>query len=251
MALQNELMGKVVMITGASSGIGEITARYLAAAGAQVVLGARRVERLEAIADEIAEMGGEAVWYETDVTVQEDLEGLVEEALDAFGQIDVMINNAGLMPLSFLRNVKVDEWSEMVDVNIKGVLYGMAAVIPTMLEQGYGHIINMASVAAHSVFPTGAVYCATKHAVRAVTDGLFQELGGVIKATLISPGPVDTELLDRISSPRLEESMREIYSTAIEPEAVARAVLYAIAQPDDVTVGEVIIRPSKAGSVQR
>lgn len=251
MTATNELIDKVVIITGASSGIGEITARHLAAAGARVVLGARRVDRLEAIAAEIAETGGQVTWYETDVRVQDDLEGLVDEALDAFGRVDVLVNNAGLMPLSFLRDLKVDEWTEMVDVNIKGVLHGMAAVMPVMLEQGYGHIINIASVAAHTVFPTGAVYCATKYAVRALTEGLFQEMGGAIKATLISPGPVDTELLDRISDARLEASMRQVYSTAIEPEAVARAILFAIEQPADVTVGEIIIRPSTSGAARR
>lgn len=251
MTATNELIDKVVIITGASSGIGEITARQLAAAGARVVLGARRVDRLEAIAAEIAETGGQVTWYETDVRVQDDLEGLVDEALDAFGRVDVLVNNAGLMPLSFLRDLKVDEWTEMVDVNIKGVLHGMAAVMPVMLEQGYGHIINIASVAAHTVFPSGAVYCATKYAVRALTEGLFQEMGGAIKATLISPGPVDTELLDRISDTRLEASMRQVYSTAIEPEAVARAILFAIEQPADVTVGEIIIRPSTSGAARR
>lgn len=241
----------VVVITGASSGIGEITARMLAARGAKVVMGARRVDRLDAIATEIAEAGGEASWYETDVTEPEDLVGLVDEAIESFGRVDVLVNNAGLMPLSFLRNAKIDEWDEMIDVNIKGVLYGIAAVMPVMQEQKQGHIINMASVAAHSVFPSGAVYCATKHAVRAITEGLLQEAAGMIKATLISPGPVDTELLDTISDERLESSMRQIYSTAIEPEAVARSVIYAIEQPFDVTISEIIIRPSAPGSVKR
>lgn len=251
MATTDEKIDQVVVITGASSGIGEITARMLAARGAKVVLGARRVDRLDAIATEISEAGGEVSWYETDVTEPDDLLGLIDEALESFGRVDVLINNAGLMPLSFLRDAKVDEWDEMIDVNIKGVLYGIAAAMPVMLEQGRGHIINMASVAAHSVFPSGSVYCATKHAVRAITEGLLQEAAGQIKATLISPGPVDTELLDTISDERLEGSMRQVYSTAIEPEAVARAVIFAIEQPFDVTVSEIIIRPSAPGKTGR
>jgi NADP-dependent 3-hydroxy acid dehydrogenase YdfG len=243
---EDSISGKVVVITGASSGIGEITARMLADRGASVMLGARRIDRLTEIVSEIEETGGQAACLETDVTRPDQVNDLLDEAVELFGKVDVLINNAGLMPLSHLRTLKVAEWDAMIDVNIKGVLYGIASALPYMQEQGFGHIINIASIAGHQVFPTGAVYCATKFAVRAITEGLRQEMTGRIKATLISPGPVETELLDHISDVRVEEGMRQIYCSAIDPEAVARAILFAIEQPDDVLIGEIIVRPAVA-----
>ncbi len=191
--------GKVVVITGASSGIGEATARLLAQRGARLVVGARRTERLEALVSAIRAQGGTAEYQAVDVTKREEVEALVQLARRTYGCIDVLINNAGIMPLSLLDQLKVDEWDRMIDVNVKGVLYGIAAALPLMKEQKSGHVINIASAAGLAVFPTGAVYCATKFAVRALSEGLRLEVGGDIRVTVVTPGIVKSELASTIS----------------------------------------------------
>ncbi|WP_404298556.1 SDR family oxidoreductase [Halomonas sp.] len=240
-----EINGKVVIITGASSGLGEATAHRLAKGGAKLVLGARREERLEALRDAIVEQGGEAIYRVTDVTDREQVEALATAAKEAYGRIDVLVNNAGVMPLSPLDQLKVDEWEQMIDVNIKGVLYGVAAVLPTMREQHAGHIINLSSVAGHVVFPSAAVYCATKYAVKAISEGIRQEGGEEIRSTNISPGAVATELTTTISDSDTAKNVNELYEMAIDADAIARAITYAIEQPADVDVNELIIRPTK------
>ena len=234
---------KVVAITGASSGIGEAAARRLAAEGARIVIGARRTDRLERLAGEIREAGGEVRIQALDVTRREDVAAFVELARSAFGRLDVMVNNAGVMPLSTLDALKVDEWDRMVDVNIKGVLYGIAAALPVMLGQGRGQIVNVSSIGGHRVSPTAAVYCATKFAVRAISDGLRQETDR-LRVTVISPGVTTSELADTISDEGAREAMRAFRAVAIEADAVARAIAYAIAQPDDVDVSEIVVRPT-------
>ncbi|MFC2990498.1 SDR family oxidoreductase [Halomonas tibetensis] len=241
----SEINGKVVIITGASSGLGEATAHRLAKGGAKLVLGARREERLEALRDAIVEQGGEAIYRVTDVTDREQVEALATAAKEAYGRIDVLVNNAGVMPLSPLDQLKVDEWEQMIDVNIKGVLYGVAAVLPTMREQHAGHIINLSSVAGHVVFPSAAVYCATKYAVKAISEGIRQEGGEEIRSTNISPGAVATELTTTISDSDTAKNVNELYEMAIDADAIARAITYAIEQPADVDVNELIIRPTK------
>lgn len=238
--------GKVVVITGASSGLGEAAARHLAENGARVVLAARRTERLETLADEIAEQGGEALPVTTDVTERGQVQDLVEAAVDEFGRIDVMLNNAGIMPASRLDRLKVDEWDQMIDVNIKGVLYGIAAALPYMREQEAGHIINVASDAGHKVHPTEAVYAATKHAVRALSEGLRQEVKPYgLRTTIISPGAVESELPEKISDDDVAEEMRELYEDhAISADSFARAVGFAIEQPENVDVNEILYRPT-------
>jgi NADP-dependent 3-hydroxy acid dehydrogenase YdfG len=240
---KNMSHNKVVLITGASSGIGAGIARELGAAGAKVVLGARRTDRLEALAEEIRSKGGEVLTRRLDVTSRADVAAFAQAAREAFGRIDVIINNAGVMPLSLMSSMKVDEWDRMVDVNIKGVLYGIAAVLPEMTERGAGHIINIASVGALSVVPTAAVYCATKYAVRAISDGLRQE-NSKIRVTCICPGVVESELADTITDPVAAEAMRTYRAIALKPDAIGRAVLYAINQPDDVDVNDIVIRPT-------
>lgn len=234
--------GKSIIITGASSGIGEAAARLLAKKGAKLTLAARREDRLTALTDEIRQQGGTACSIVTDVTQQSQVEAMVATAISHYGKVDVLINNAGLMPLSFFSQAKTDEWERMVDVNIKGVLFGIGAVIGLMREQKSGHIINLASIAAHNVFPTGGVYCATKHAVRALTEGLRQE-ETTIRTTLISPGPVKTELPDTISDPGLNQGVNKAYETAIEADVIAEAITYAIEQPESVDTSEIILRP--------
>jgi len=241
----SEIHDKVVIITGASSGLGEATARRLAKSGAKVMLAARREDRLVALRDAIVEQGGDAMYKVTDVTDREQMQALAQATLDAYDRIDVLVNNAGLMPLSPLDKLKVDEWDTMIDVNIRGVLYGIAAVLPTMRKQHAGHIINLSSVAGHKVFPSSAVYSATKYAVRAISEGLRQEGDGEIRSTNISPGAVATELPHAISDSDTAKNVDELYATAIDPDAIARAVAFAIEQPADVDVNELIIRPSK------
>lgn len=238
--MQN-VQDKVVIVTGASSGIGEACARLLSSAGAKLMLGARREDKLRSL---VGELGANAAYRVTDVARRSDVEALAQAALERFGRIDVLINNAGVMPLSRLDALKVDEWERMVDVNIKGVLYGIAAVLPTMQAQQSGHIINLASVAGHVVFPSGAVYCASKHAVRALSEGLRQESGPNIRTTIISPGRIVTELTAGISDPVVAKAMNEAYKVAIHPDAIARAVAYAIDQPADVDVNEILLRPT-------
>ncbi len=241
----SEINGKVVIITGASSGLGKATAHRLAKGGAKLVLAARREERLVELRDAVIEQGGDAIYQVTDVTDRAQVESLAQAAKEAYGRIDVLVNNAGLMPLSPLDELKVDEWEKMVDVNIKGVLYGIAAVLPTMREQHAGHIINLSSVAGHKVFPTSAVYSATKYAVKALSEGLRQEGDGEIRSTNISPGAVATELTSTISDPDTAKNVDEMYEMAIDADAIARAITYAIEQPADVDVNEIIIRPTK------
>ncbi len=236
-------MDKVVLITGASSGIGAGIARELGKAGAKLVLGARRVDRLEALAEEIRGDGGEVLTRSLEVTDRNDVAAFAEAARKVFGRVDVIVNNAGVMPLSPMASLKVDEWDRMIDVNIKGVLYGVAAVLPEMTGRGAGHIINIASIGALSVVPTAAVYCATKYAVRAISDGLRQE-NDSIRVTCIYPGVVESELADTITDPAAAEAMRTYRAIALKPDAIARAVRYAIEQPDDVDVSDIVVRPT-------
>jgi NADP-dependent 3-hydroxy acid dehydrogenase YdfG len=240
----SDIKGKVVAITGASSGIGEAAARLLAAAGAKVVLGARRADRLEAIAADIRSAKGEVDVHAIDVTRREDLAAFVKKAQDRFGRLDVLISNAGLMPLSPLDELKVDEWDRMIDVNIKGVLYGIAAALPVFRKQGSGHFINVSSVAGHRVGPNGAVYSGTKFAVRAISEGLRQEVGASIRVTIISPGAVESELAETISSPDVKKRIQDYRKMAIPAEAIASAMAYAIGQPANVDVNEMLIRPT-------
>jgi len=242
--MKNNIEGKVVVITGGSSGLGEATARYLAEKGAKVVLGARRVEKLEKIASEIKENGGEAVALKTDVTKAEDVKALVKKAKDTFGKIDVLINNAGIMPLAPMAAVKVNEWDSMIDVNIKGVLYGIAAALPEFQKQKSGHFINLASVAGLKVSPGGAVYSGTKYAVRAISEGLRQEVGKDIRTTILTPGLIDSELQLGSSDEATSQFVQNVYKDAIPAISIARAVAYAIEQPDDVDINELVIRPT-------
>ena len=235
---------KVIVITGASSGIGEATAKLLAKHGATVVLGARRSERLEAIAKEIRTAGGTAEYQTLDVTQRSQLEAIVQFAQSKFGRVDVLINNAGVMPLSALDQLKVDEWDRMIDVNIKGVLYGIAAALPVMKAQKAGQIINLSSIGGHAVSPTAAVYCATKFAVGAISEGLRQEVGGDIRVTVISPGVTESELADSISDEAAKKGMQEFRKVSIPAQAIARTILFAIEQPDDVDISEIIVRPT-------
>ena len=242
----NNIEGKVVVITGASSGLGESTARHLSELGATVVLGARRVDRIDALARELTANGQPALAVQTDVTDRTQVQRLVDAAIAKFGRIDVMINNAGLMPHSPLERLKVDDWDRMIDVNLKGVLYGIAAALPAMQAQKSGHIINVSSVAGHKVRPGGAVYSATKHAVRALSEGLRQEVKPYnIRTTVISPGAVDTELPNSITEPDVAANMRKIYEVAVPADAFARAVAYAMGQPDDIDINEILFRPTK------
>lgn len=239
-------LSNVVLITGASSGIGEATARHLAALGHRVVLGARRTERLVALAADIREAGGKADVAQLDVTSLESMRDFVDFAVERHGQVDVLINNAGVMPLSKLDALKIDEWNRMIDVNIRGVLHGIATVLPGMQARRSGQFINIASIGAYTVSPTAAVYCATKFAVAAITEGLRQEVGGDIRVTLVSPGVVESELADSISDPLARDTMREFRKGAIKPEAIARAIAFAIEQPADVDVSEIIVRPTSS-----
>lgn len=241
----SELKDKIVIITGASSGLGEATARRLAKNGAKLMLAARREERLKELVSEIQKDGGTAKYQVTDVTERSQVEALAKATHQAYERIDVLVNNAGLMPLSPLDERKVDEWDKMVDVNIKGVLYAIAAVLPIMRQQKSGHIINLSSVAGHKVFAAGTVYCATKFAVKAISEGIRLESNGEIRSTNISPGAVDTELTNTISHSETAKGVNQLYSIAIDSDAIARAITYAIEQPDDVDVNEMIIRPTK------
>jgi NADP-dependent 3-hydroxy acid dehydrogenase YdfG len=237
---------KVIVITGASSGMGEAAARRLAAEGARVVLGARRTDRIDAIAAEIHEEGGEALAVTTDVTDRDQVEHLVDTAVEAYGRIDVLINNAGVMPLSPFDRLKVDEWDQMIDVNLRGVLYGIAAALPHMKEQRSGHIINLSSVAGHKVFGGSAVYSATKSGVRALSEGLRQEVKPYnIRTTIISPGAVKTELLDHISEPDVQQANREyVGQVGVPADSFARVVVFAISQPEELDINEVLFRPT-------
>ena len=237
--------GKIVAITGASSGIGEATARLLADEGAKVVLGARRTDRLQKLVAEIRAAGGTAEFRPLDVTSRADMAGFVEFAKASFGQLDVLVNNAGIMPLSHLASLQVEEWDQMIDVNIRGVLHGIAAALPGMKAQGFGQFVNLSSIAGHRVIPTSAVYSATKFAVGAISEGLRQE-NRDIRVTVISPGITESELAGTISDPAVRAQIEEYRKTAITPDAIARAISFAIAQPGDVDVNEIIVRPVAA-----
>ncbi|MGG3626326.1 SDR family oxidoreductase [Bacillus gobiensis] len=238
--------GKVVIITGASSGIGEAAAKVLANNGAKVVLAARREKRLKELKSNIEKQGGTAVFKVTDVASEEDMEELARFTLETYGQIDVLINNAGLMPLSYLHEKKVSEWDQMIDVNIKGVLYGIAAVLPHMRERKQGHIINVSSVAGHLVRKTFSVYSGTKYAVRAISDGLRQEEAeNNIRITILSPGTVETELFHTITNEEVLHSLDEVKRIAIPAESIAHSILFAISQPEHTGVNEMIVRPTK------
>ncbi|QRM53232.1 SDR family oxidoreductase [Sinorhizobium sp. BG8] len=235
---------KIVVITGASSGLGAETARHLVGNGARVVLGARRVERLEALAAELG-IGSQSV-FKVDVTDREQVKALIDHAVELHGRIDVLLNNAGLMPQSPLERLKVDEWDRMIDVNLKGVMYGIAAALPHMMKQKSGHIINVSSVAGHKVRPGGVVYSATKHAVRIISEGLRQEVKPYnIRSTIISPGAVATELPDHITEPDVAKGIRDFYEQyAIPADSFARCVLFAMSQPADVDINEILFRPT-------
>jgi NADP-dependent 3-hydroxy acid dehydrogenase YdfG len=245
--MHENIAGRVVVITGASSGLGEAAARLLSAQGAAVALGARRAERLQKLAAELIAAGGRALALTTDVTDRGQVKSLVDAAAAGFGRVDVVINNAGLMPQSLLERLKVDEWDRMIDVNIKGVLYGIAAALPHMQRQKSGHIINVSSVAGHKVGPGFAVYSATKFAVRALSEGLRQEVKPYnIRTTVISPGAVATELPDSVSDPDIAGRLQKFYQDyAIPADSFARAVAYAMSQPPDVDINEIVFRPTR------
>ncbi|KIF78831.1 oxidoreductase [Streptomyces sp. 150FB] len=239
------MQNKVVAITGASSGIGEATALLLAERGAKVVLGARRAERLDALVARIKEAGGEAVSVRTDVTSRADLSDLVELARERFGRLDVLFSNAGVMPVSPLDDLRVEDWEAMVDVNLKGVLYGIAAALPVFREQGFGHFVNTASTSAHRIVPNQSVYAGTKFAVRAISEGLRQEAGDKLRVTIISPGYTRTDFGVNVTSPEMRAQLEaSVAGFAMPPSAIARAVAFAIEQPADIDVGEVIVRPT-------
>ena len=245
--MSNHIAGKVVVITGASSGLGAAAARHLSSLGATVVLGARRVDRIQALAKELLARGSQALAVETDVTQFDQVQRLVDTAVRTYGRIDVIINNAGLMPQSPLDRRKIEDWNRTIDVNIKGVLYGIGAVLPNMQKQRSGHIINVSSVAGHKVRAGGAVYAATKHAVRVISEGLREEVKPYdIRTTVISPGAVDTELTDSITEPDVAENMKKFYAqVALPADSFARAVAFAIGQPAEVDINEILYRPTR------
>lgn len=245
--MSHNIEGKVVVITGASSGLGEASARFLSAEGAIVALGARRAERINALADELTQSGRKALAVTTDVTELHQVKKLVDSAVQTYGRVDVMLNNAGLMPHSPLERLKVEDWDQMINVNIKGVLYGIAAALPYMKEQKSGHFINVSSVAGHQVRPGGVVYAATKHAVRIISEGLRMEVKPYnIRTTVISPGAVDTELVDRITEPDIREGVRKLTDEiALPADTFARMVAFAMSQPEDVDVNEILFRPTR------
>ncbi|QQR41962.1 SDR family oxidoreductase [Myxococcus xanthus] len=242
----SNIQGKVVVTTGASSGLGEETARHLASRGAKVFLGARRTDRLAAVVADIERGGGQASARAVDVTKRAEVTAFIQAAVDRFGRIDVLVNNAGLMSLAPVAKTLVDEWDRMVDTNIKGVLYGIAAALPVFQRQNSGHFINISSVAGHKVSMGAAVYAGTKFAVRAISEGLRQEVGGSIRTTIISPGAVQSELPMGSSDPETAASVKEMYQQlAIPADSVARAIAFAIEQPADVDINEVLLRPTK------
>jgi NADP-dependent 3-hydroxy acid dehydrogenase YdfG len=243
----SNIEGKIVVITGASSGLGEATARLLSTKGAILVLGARRQDRLKALAETLGSADGKALAVTTDVTDPAQVKRLVDAAARTFGRVDVMINNAGLMPQAPLELLKIDEWDQMINVNIKGVLYGIAAALPHMKEQKTGHFINVSSVAGHRVGPGFAVYAATKHAVLALSEGLRQEVKPYnIRTTVISPGAVATELPNSVTDPAAAERIKKFYAdVAVPADSFACAVAYAMGQPDDVDINEILFRPTK------
>ncbi|WP_323816483.1 SDR family oxidoreductase [Cellvibrio sp. NN19] len=239
--------GKVIVITGASSGLGEATARRLSSEGAKLVLGARRIDRLQALAEELTVLGGEAVAVATDVTSLSDVKNLIDTAVREFGKVDVLLNNAGIMPLAPFERLQVDDWSRMIDINIKGVLHGIAAALPHMQSQKSGHIINVSSVYGHIVAPGAGVYCCTKAAVRALSEGLRQEVKPYnIRTTIISPGAVSTELLNSITQQDVADQVKKVVDEiAIPADSFARTISFAVSQPEDVDINEIVFRPTK------
>lgn len=244
--MNNAINGKIIVITGASSGLGEATARRLSEQGATVVLAARRSDRITALAEELKGLGRQALAVTTDVTKVEQVQALVDATAQTYGRIDVMINNAGLMPHSPLERLKIDDWNAMIDVNLKGVLYGIAAALPYMKKQKSGHFINVSSVAGHKVRPGAAVYAATKFAVRALSEGLRLEVKPYnIRTTVISPGDVATELPKSITEGDVFDAIQGFYDQyAIPADSFARAVAFAISQPEDVDINEILFRPT-------
>ncbi|HUB90677.1 MAG TPA: SDR family oxidoreductase [Dyella sp.] len=245
--MNTNIEGKVIVITGASSGLGEATARYLSARGAIVALGARRQDRIQALADDLVHAGGKAIALATDVTRHEQVQAMVDMAVQTFGRVDVLINNAGLMPHSPLERLKIEDWNQTIDVNIKGVLYGIAAVLPYMKQQKSGHVINVSSVAGRTVRPGSAVYAATKSAVLMLSEGLRQEVKPYdIRTTVISPGAIATDLPNSVTEPDVAGHIKKFYAQyAIPAESFARAVAFAISQPPDVDVNEIVFRPTR------
>lgn len=244
--MTNNIEKKVVVITGGSSGLGEATARHLASLGANIVLGARREDKLKTIIEDIKSAGGEADYLVTDVTIRSDVEALVQKAVDTYGRIDVLVNNAGIMAIAPMSALKVDEWDRMIDINIKGVLYGVAAALPLFEKQESGHFINISSVAGVKVFsPGGTVYSGTKFAVRAISEGLRHEVGGNIRTTSIEPGAIESELKHGSSDEGSAAAVKEFYkNNEIPADSIARAIAYVIEQPVNVDVNEIIIRPT-------
>lgn len=236
-------MSKVILLTGASSGIGEATARLLSKQGHRLVIGARRTERLAALADDLRSEGGNVEYRALDVTRREDLQAFADSALTLYGRIDVIINNAGVMPLSPLASLKFDEWDRMIDVNIRGVLHGIAAVLPTMQAQRSGQVINISSIGGLYVVPTAAVYCATKYAVRAISDGLRQEHNN-LRVTCVYPGVVESELANTITDASTAEAIKSFREIALKPDAIAKAISHVIDQPADVDTSDIVVRPT-------
>jgi NADP-dependent 3-hydroxy acid dehydrogenase YdfG len=239
----SNINGKTILVTGASSGIGEATVRELAGTGARLFIGARRTDRLDALA---AELGPDVAAMALDVTDADSFDAFAAAAAERFGRVDALVNNAGVMPLSPLAALKRDEWRKMIDVNVHGVLNGIAAVLPRFVAQGSGHVVNVASIAAHVVLPSAAVYCATKYSVWAITDGLRQEHDEV-RATVISPGVVATELGHDITDPGVAAALTDWRKKSLTPDAIARAIRFALEQPDGVDVNEIVVRPTVAG----
>src|SRR2546425_4721121 len=248
---QNLMQGtkdKVIVITGASSGIGEATAVMLAERGAKVVLGARGLERLEGLARRIAGAGGDVAYVQTDVRKREDVTSLVNLACERYGKLDVLMNNAGIGPISALDDLRVEDWENMIDINIKGVLYGIAAALPVFRKQGFGHFVNTASTAGHKTVPNQSVYSGTKFAVRAISEGLRQEAGDKLRVTIISPGFVRTNFTEGVTNPEVKAQLAASRDKfAMPPDAIARAIAFAIEQPADVDVNEIVIRPTAQG----
>ncbi|MFP4471895.1 MAG: SDR family oxidoreductase [Bacteroidales bacterium] len=247
-----KLKDKVAIITGASSGIGEATARALSAEGAKVVLAARRVDKLEKLKSELEEAGGEALVVQTDVVKRDQVDKLGQAAVGHFGKIDILINNAGLMPLSFMKNLHVDEWERMVDVNLKGAMYAVAAVLPDMMERKTGDIVNISSIAGRKLFPGGAVYCATKFGISALSEGMRMELSKPynIRITSVEPGAVATELTHTFTDQELIDQWndgRRAHLVPLNPEDIARAILFALTQPEGVSVNEILVMPTMQG----
>jgi NADP-dependent 3-hydroxy acid dehydrogenase YdfG len=240
----SDIQDKVIAITGASSGIGEATAQLLAARGAKVVLGARRIDRIEALAARITAAGGHATAIATDVRRRDDVAQLVAWAGERFGGLDVLISNAGVAPISLLDELRVADWEDMIDVNLKGVLYGIAAALPVFRAQGRGHFVNVVSTSGLKIVPTQAVYAATKNAVRTISEGLRQEAGDKLRVTVVSPGYVKTELADSMTSPAIKAQIQRSMEMAIPPDAIARVIAFAIEQPANVDVGDIVVRPT-------